>query len=1592
MPLDQTDVPDWARDTTQQPPPPPSAATTSASPDQVPDWAQDTSDTDQFGPTSSAGGAFMRRAGEAAIPTAAGVEAAIPAAEAGAALGTAVAPGPGTLIGGIAGGLAGAAGAGWLASKGQDWILDKLGLREHLGLDDAQRQADTAHPVAEFAGSMLPALLTMRADKAATLGQRAISGAIMGGQEAGQEYENEGDVSLGRVGAMAAAGAALPAIKKPSTMIAEAMLRRGTGTGAITPPPQTTEGAPGRPDIGGTPSEGADKEDIQIANDITTTSRGVAAENPPAPEVEGAGNPVGAPMWAREAADPGDPTRDYRKEAAAAPKEGVTTAPSTEGVTLSDNPIHEDVAAAIQPEQGEGIPDFLRRNPDNTFAQPTPPRQPEQLPIQTGLAEAAGSSPKPPEPVPAQPEPGGTAGEGGNDVTATVTPREQQVIDATTSHLEQAAKDDPNLQALVERFKQLPPQEQALSGTRLLQAIQNESKETTAKAPTEARMPYARPKLEGGPMARSKGDAAKKQAALDAIKGAVTQFASDKASIIPTSQSDKANLIDRLTKMVKAATDAHNGVDPLTAYKPRVKPPEWQLLNAAKRVVAKPTPANIKAYVSAENILRKGENPEAATQAAKDLQDTSRINADIELRRLPAETASQEAMIAAAKEGEPQARQDFPPFDNSAGEESKVYEAQQNKMRKWLNGLDDVDYRLLANRHPDLATNIETVQDPRKLHTILEGDLEGLKKNRPGVIEAAPGEDMPGKSVPVDLSKLERTPEPIKSKLGGAEAANAGKSRKDLIAEYNAKLAAGELKAKPAVTDERIAAEEAAEANARDDLAQRQRAAPGSWSALADKAKQLAGDESGAVAGGYPMNWLTRKYKEWLDKTAPTPEQEYGEALSDRLHVLSQKHIRDDVFLRANALQTGDYTAREWQDAFRALEKKDRSTLPQPMQDELRDHYDNVMHKFNEVYDEYKELRPGLNLPDRQEGYVPLMRKGGGMDPTKPDENDPLLGIRRGLSADADPLTERKFFTATTPGGKRTVFQPEPNGIRIYVNGKSKHYDVPNIGTQANDPNYVGKQFMLGNQQYTVDFAHAKEIGDNVRDENGKPLQYIENPILTVSNAYKAVKTALDNWKMVQSIIQSKEFQDKTTYDSQAARKLGWEEITLPDSALRGRWAPGPIARTLNDYSRPGFNFDDGGVLRALNKKLTQLVFSTPFPHALNETQLWATQRGFNWLPTNGNYGRLIRTALRAAKSVNEQDYIQDQLAASGASPMLGGVLTRNNMEQIAQKMGLEVAKDAPKFDPIFKTLGVSAGDVVNYWYRNVAQKPMWWWSDFLLTQQFLEHQELGQSLQGAAQKSHEFISDYRVPTAALPGVLPDRVGRLISQSMQDSSVFMFGRYRYGLYKSAANMAMNLAGPNATKAQRVQAAGNLLAMLALGAGVWPIVNKGIRYVTGNPQGELNPAGLQREYENFKDAFGTDADKDLGGIVRGVIQPAPMIQTVTDLANNKDWKGDPIVVRGQTFTPRGAGQLGEFAARQIAPYNTVANAAATATRQGGGAPDTLGRIVAEQLGVKLPSEKAQAYKNRIAVENAKLAKARLKKPGGPIERGINYLTQ
>lgn len=238
-------------------------------------------------------------------------------------------------VGAFVGGLAGAIGGGYAVSKAQDWV------GKQLGFDDADQLAANAeaHPLATGVGELVPAAAAFRPDLVGLkIAQRLAGGGIMGGLELGQEAAGDQPISPGKVAGAAAFGAVF---NKPTKMAEAAMGLGGKLAGRLRPN-ATPQSAPGS-----------------------------AAEATPPPE---------------DAVTPGDSgyaatrsDRDY----------GVTRPPA------GDNQVTTGI---MDPATMDALKAGLDRNDlrKNDDLGVVPGREPEeQLPLNTGIAEAAAQQPAP---------------------------------------------------------------------------------------------------------------------------------------------------------------------------------------------------------------------------------------------------------------------------------------------------------------------------------------------------------------------------------------------------------------------------------------------------------------------------------------------------------------------------------------------------------------------------------------------------------------------------------------------------------------------------------------------------------------------------------------------------------------------------------------------------------------------------------------------------------------------------------------------------------------------------------------------------------------------------------------------------------------------------------------------------------------------------------------------------------------------------------------------------------------------------------------------------------------------------------------------
>lgn len=1587
-----------------QPPTPDDNAGQSSPPvnfDDIPDF-DDLPDEPQKPQLNTLEAAGVNAASNAA-PTVGGIG----GAAMGAGIGSVAGP-----IGSVAGGIAGGLGAGWLTKTAQDWLLDKLGMRDTVS--EYEQAAHEQHPIASDIGGAIPIALGAAFNPAATLASRLGSAAVMGGVEGGQQLAT-GNYDPYAILTDALAGAAAPGMRPWASRAENAGARlgakfKGTGTGAIQSQVATDPGTPGRPDLDTSATQAAgggvdedefeaipSKEQTDAANDITKVAQGVAEENPSAPVISGVGNPVGAPMLAREAAKPNDPQRNYGKGAQTS-TEGISTQTST---ALSTAPIHEDIAAALTPHDQQ----VAQQSAPPTALDPLDVSQAQRQAVQNVQDRMAGEQ----QGEAFQPEQPGTlnpdrpAQPASKDVTAPVTTGlkfddlPHQAPEATPPTAPHEAVDsglqepsdqlkslygelDKNkLDAVSAKLKSLPlaDQEKAVSGVRDFLGTQAAADTKKAGRPTV-----------GNVQARSSKDLARKQGALDAIKTATQKFLPETESVIPTTVNAKAALVDRLKGMVEHATKINGGVEPTSAYKPRVKPPEWQLLRSAQRVIAKPTPKNIRDYVTAENLLRGG-----GADAAKDVQDTARIEGDITNK--PSELGGVEV---AAPQGMTHEHYDMLP--RQEGKDNSFVD-QANNLRDYVNNLSDQDFQTVAGLydHPgELRSEIEDVMNPDEVLSNFKQAIADTTGKRPGRMELVSPEDAPVAS----RTKITNAADLAATEPGAA--ASAGRSLKGtpeferLAAQYGGVTAPDRAG--------RLESEEASAKNPEN--------TSGAWAEAGKQFKAMMKDNSGSGKEFPLMRWMMKRTKDAMSPDADKPTTDYISTLPHQFQGMVNRIKNMQMNLRANVLAAANFklTPEEKTSLYRAQEDNAINTLPKELQGyyqtieaPMRDRYNAIMRDLQDL-DEKHDL--GLDLPKMAEGvasrFVPRVRAGKqAWDMADETNVDPVTG--KTLSNFAGTLQDRDFF-ALQPvdkngdpmAGQRLLVKPSDDGWSVIRNGAPQNIKNLGAGFEGNvgDPISLSSK-KTGAQDYKLDHATVREIGANVKDANGQPVDYHENSTLAWAQALDSSQAALERMRLLASIKENPEFIANSTVDKNTAKDRGYELTTtsLPQFQKRsGRdlYMPDDMRWAMDDFNARGYTgrgWDQANSAAAALIK--PMYFFGPALHALNETDKWVTSRGFDWVPGTGGYKSLAKTGYDAVKDVNTQGPIQRLIRENGGNPMSAHAITRDLVPQFAKALGEDISTNPSKWDPLAKLWGVNTKDLARSAY-NASSKPMWVWSDYLLTQKVMENMSrYNMEPKDAVADAQKWIDDYQMPTTVGPH---NQAGRVISKALSTPSISLFGPYHYGLFKTLGSLTKdvvktpaNIKADGGLTRGNTRAIGQLLAGAAVVWGLYPLLDKASQAITGNDKATFGRRGLSQIVSGAQDI--ATGNKPKQALNNDLFTPSIPLNMGVQALQNRDYRGKAIVEQG-AGPVQSAIQGADWAAREaIPPYSTMSSAL---TKPDASVGSVIGHEVASQVGVHLPSDKEVRYNDRMGKNNEAAMRARTKAPQGAMEELYNSLTR
>lgn len=339
-------------------------------------------------------------------------------------------------------------GAGFIASgvvgKIQDWLRDQYGPTTGPLSKEYEVAAAEQHPLAYQAGRVAPIAAGMAPGTGIMAGQRAISGALLGGADVVQQAitKSPSNIDWTEAGVQGAAGALLPNAR-PWASGRPDLETLAPGVGQEGPTPSGTQSGASVPktsaQAGETPvgkqasSDGLAEQQAQGQQSApfnTSPAKGVAAEQPPTtklPQVD-TNTPTAAATISvvqsnRQGLKPGVGAGKEGPGIVGAQSTAVDTQAIPQDVAAAIAPASQNVSAAtptsiVQPKNPSAQPAGPVAGPDIIpTSRPVPPPQiqtstpPVPTPPETGLADATVPPQPTPPPTPVGPTPTGLEGQ-----------------------------------------------------------------------------------------------------------------------------------------------------------------------------------------------------------------------------------------------------------------------------------------------------------------------------------------------------------------------------------------------------------------------------------------------------------------------------------------------------------------------------------------------------------------------------------------------------------------------------------------------------------------------------------------------------------------------------------------------------------------------------------------------------------------------------------------------------------------------------------------------------------------------------------------------------------------------------------------------------------------------------------------------------------------------------------------------------------------------------------------------------------------------------------------------------------------------------
>jgi 2'-5' RNA ligase len=449
--------------------------------------------------------------------------------------------------------------------------------------------------------------------------------------------------------------------------------------------------------------------------------------------------------------------------------------------------------------------------------------------------------------------------------------------------------------------------------------------------------------------------------------------------------------------------------------------------------------------------------------------------------------------------------------------------------------------------------------------------------------------------------------------------------------------------------------------------------------------------------------------------------------------------------------------------------------------------------------------------------------------------------------------------------------------------------------------------------------ATTKEIEANTS------IRYYHNAAGSVAVNYLAMSKARRAFEFLEQMKASPEFAEYShSMKSPGAIPKGWQATQLPQ--FRGYFFEPHIAEVLDMYAAKAVH--DPGVLEHVGNFLRTSIFFNPLIHIPNLLNHWVVEKGATNYLNPMNYPRMTKAGMKAINAVIHQNADFLEALDNGAPLQSQQFETKQFADLFFKKMHDEIGTpDNPKMIEMAKALGMAPARLVKAIY-DFSSKATWYTNDIAFLQSTYEKMDRGMDLKTALTETAKHIPDYRLMTRIFDS-------HMLGTLMSNKAITMFGAYHYGALKSYGQMAKSLtgfnwedAGTKNAKGEPTNSAGrtqdeeklhglDTLAMVGLITFVvYPLMDKILRWATGNDQAQMRRAGASTLPYNL--AMLAKGEKTPTEVGLSIATPNVGLQAGAELVFNRDLRTGQRLYNPHAPTGQIAKQVGRRLAESVAP--------------------------------------------------------------------------